>query len=146
MDPIINFLQHDKLPRDKWEAHILWIKAAWFWISTLRTCTKDHILGLCIHPILFKDVLFEIYEGMCRLHSGPNLGILVVVYAKRRPIVCPQVYQVYVHKCTKCQLCSPLIHQPLRDWPFSLVHGPYPNGGWISWGSYPELRGTRSFC
>ena len=30
MDPIVNFIRHDKLLEDKRKAHKLWIKAAWF--------------------------------------------------------------------------------------------------------------------
>ena len=45
MDPIVNFLQHDKLPEDKREVHKLRVKAVRFWITLLGTCTKDHIWG-----------------------------------------------------------------------------------------------------
>ena len=73
MDPIVNFLQHDKLLEDKREAHKIRIKTARFWISPTRDLYKRSYQGpylLCVHPSLVEDILFEIHEGMCGLHSG----------------------------------------------------------------------------
>ena len=61
MDPIVNFLRHDKQPEDKREVHKLRIKAARFWISPSEDLYKRSYLGpylLCIHPSLVEDVLF----------------------------------------------------------------------------------------
>ncbi|GFS41376.1 hypothetical protein Acr_00g0073960 [Actinidia rufa] len=61
------------LPDDKREAHKLRIKAARFWISPSGDLCKRSYQGpylLCVHPSFIKDVLFEIHEGICRLHSG----------------------------------------------------------------------------
>ena len=73
MDPIVNFLHHDKLPKDKKEAHKLRVNAAWFWISPSRDLYKRSYMGpylLCVHSSLVEDVLFDIHEGICGLHSG----------------------------------------------------------------------------
>ena len=72
MDPIAEFLCHDKFPEDKKEYLKLRIKVAHFWISLIRDLYKRSYSGpclLCIHLCLFEDVLFKIYEGKCRLHS-----------------------------------------------------------------------------
>ena len=62
MDPIVNFIQHDKLLEDKREVHKLQIKAAWLWISFTGNLYKRLYLGhylLCIHLSLFEDVLLR---------------------------------------------------------------------------------------
>ena len=72
MDPIVNFLQHDKLLEDKKEVHKVRVKATRFWISPYGDLYKRSYLGpylLCVHPSLVDDVLFEIHEGICGLHS-----------------------------------------------------------------------------
>ncbi|GFS31847.1 hypothetical protein Acr_00g0019520 [Actinidia rufa] len=73
MDPIVNYLRTDKLPDDKREAHKIRVKAARFWISPSGDLYKRSYQGpylLCVHPSLIEDVLYEIHEGMCGLHSG----------------------------------------------------------------------------
>ena len=47
IDPIINFLQHNKKPEDKREAHKLRIKASRFWISPFGNLYKRLYLGPC---------------------------------------------------------------------------------------------------
>ena len=72
MDPIANFIRHDKLLEDKREVHKLQLKVARFWISFTGNLYKRLYLGpylLCVHPSLFEDVLFEIHEGIYGLHS-----------------------------------------------------------------------------
>ena len=57
MDPIVNFLQHNKLPKDKREAHKLRIKAAQFWISPTKDLYKRSYLRpylQCVHPNLIR--------------------------------------------------------------------------------------------
>ncbi|GFZ04896.1 hypothetical protein Acr_17g0004680 [Actinidia rufa] len=72
MDPIVNYLRTDQLPDDRKEAHKIRIKAAQFWISPTGDLYKRSYQGpylLCVHPSLVEDVLYEIHEGMCGLHS-----------------------------------------------------------------------------
>ncbi|GFS31591.1 hypothetical protein Acr_00g0018250 [Actinidia rufa] len=96
IDPIVNFMLHDQLQEDKKEAYKIWIKITWFWISPNRNLYQKLYLGpylLCIHPSLVEDVLFEINEGICKLHSrgkiisllGSDSGILVAIYSKKTP-------------------------------------------------------------
>ncbi|GFY85714.1 hypothetical protein Acr_04g0004520 [Actinidia rufa] len=73
MDVIVNYLRLDKLLNDKREAHKLKIKATRFWIFPYGDLYKRSYQGpylLCVHPSLIEDVLYEIHEGMCGLHSG----------------------------------------------------------------------------
>ncbi|XP_057464946.1 uncharacterized protein LOC130754714 [Actinidia eriantha] len=73
MDPIVKYLRTDELPDDKKEAHRIRIKAARFWISPSGELYKKSYQGpylLCVHPSLIEDVLYEIHEGICGLHSG----------------------------------------------------------------------------
>ncbi|GFZ14402.1 hypothetical protein Acr_24g0005920 [Actinidia rufa] len=73
MDPIVNYLCTNKLSDDKRDAHRIRIKAARFWISPSGDLYKRSYQGpylLCVHPSLIEDVLYEIHEGMCGLHSG----------------------------------------------------------------------------
>ncbi|GFY86367.1 hypothetical protein Acr_05g0000060 [Actinidia rufa] len=73
MEPIVNYLRTDQLPNDRKEAHKIRIKAARFWISPTGDLYKRSYQGpylLCVHPSLVEDVLYEIHEGMCGLHSG----------------------------------------------------------------------------
>ncbi|XP_057465748.1 uncharacterized protein LOC130755372 [Actinidia eriantha] len=129
MDPIVNYLCIDKLPDDKRETHRIRIKATRFWISPSGDLYKRSYQGpylLCVHPSLIEDVLYEIHEGMCGLYSG---GRSLSHRALSQGNWWPYMYkdaQVYVHKFNKCQLFSPLIHQPARDltpltspWPFA---------------------------
>ncbi|XP_057465149.1 uncharacterized protein LOC130754889 [Actinidia eriantha] len=73
MDPIVKYLRTDELPDDKKEAHRIRIKAARFWISPSGDLYKRSYQGpylLCVHPSLIEDVLYEIHERICGLHSG----------------------------------------------------------------------------
>ncbi|GFZ04686.1 hypothetical protein Acr_17g0002580 [Actinidia rufa] len=101
MDPIVNYLRADQLPDDKKEAHKIRIKAARFWISPTGDLYKRSYQGpylLCVHPSLIEDVLYEIHEGMCGLHSGGRsfgtqssfTAILVALHAEGRSGICVQ--------------------------------------------------------
>ncbi|GFY97538.1 hypothetical protein Acr_12g0000790 [Actinidia rufa] len=79
MNPIVNYLRTDKLLDDKKEAHRIRIKAA----------------------SLVEDVLYEIHEGMCGLHSG---GRSLVHQALSQGYWWPYMQkdaQVYVHNGTQ---------------------------------------------
>ncbi|GFZ15738.1 hypothetical protein Acr_25g0001470 [Actinidia rufa] len=97
-------------------------------ISVPRDLYKMSYQGpylLCVHPSLVEDVLYEIHEGMCGLHSRErSLAHRALSQGYWWPYMQKDA-QVYVRKCNKCQLFSPLIHQPARDlipltspWPF----------------------------
>ncbi|GFY85504.1 hypothetical protein Acr_04g0002420 [Actinidia rufa] len=107
MDPIVNYLRADQLLDDRKEAHKIRIKAARFWISPTGDLYKRSYQGpylLCVHSSLVEDVLYEIHEGMCGLHSG---GRSLAHRALSQGYWWPyrqKDAQVYVRKCNKCQL------------------------------------------
>ena len=75
MDPIIEFMHHNKLLEDKIVAHKLQVNGAHFWILDEKL-VQQVLLGLymsCVYSSLMEDVLFEIREGVCKLHSGGRL-------------------------------------------------------------------------
>ncbi|XP_057465711.1 uncharacterized protein LOC130755326 [Actinidia eriantha] len=148
MDPIVNYLRTDQLPDDRKEAHKIRIKAARFWISPTGDLYKRSYLGpylLCVHPSLVEDVLYEIHEGMCGLHSGGrSLAHRALTQGYWWPYMQKDA-QVYVRKCNKCQLFSPLIHQPARD--LSPLTSPWPFAQWGMdiVGVLPRAPGNKRF-
>ncbi|GFY95165.1 hypothetical protein Acr_10g0005500 [Actinidia rufa] len=69
----VDVISTDQLPDDRKETHKIKIKAARFWISPSGDLYKRSYQGpylLCVHLSLVEDVLYEIHEGMCGLHSG----------------------------------------------------------------------------
>ena len=73
MDPIIQFLSKDILPKDKSEAEKIHRKAPRFWLSKDQKLYKRSFLGpylLCIHPEASDLLLEELHEGICGSHIG----------------------------------------------------------------------------
>ena len=71
MDPIIQFLSKDVLPKDKSEAEKIRRKAPRFWLSEDQKLYKRSFLGpylLCIHPEASDLLLEELHEGICGSH------------------------------------------------------------------------------
>ncbi|GFS40182.1 hypothetical protein Acr_00g0066980 [Actinidia rufa] len=121
MDPIVNYLRTDhQLPDDKKEAHKIRIKAARFWISP--------------HRRLVQKVLSR---GRSLAHRALSQGYWWPYMQKDA--------QVYVRKCNKCQLFSPLIHQPARD--LCLLTSPWPFAQWGMdiVGVLPRAPGNKRF-
>ena len=59
---IVEFLCHDKLPKDKRVAHKLQVKATRFCISSIENLYKQSYSGpylLCIRPSLVEDVFLK---------------------------------------------------------------------------------------
>ncbi|XP_057463838.1 uncharacterized protein LOC130753679 [Actinidia eriantha] len=148
MDPIVNYLRTDQLPDDRKEAHKIRIKAARFWISPTGNLYKRSYLSpylLYVHPSLVEDVLYEIHEGMCGLHSGGrSLAHRALTQGYWWPYMQKDA-QVYVRKCNKCQLFSPLIHQPAMD--LSPLTSPWPFAQWGMdiVGVLPRAPGNKRF-
>ena len=73
MDPIIQFLSKDIIPKDKSEAEKIRRKAPRFWLSEDQKLYKRSFSGpylLCIHLEL-SDLLFEeLHERICGSHIG----------------------------------------------------------------------------
>ena len=73
MDPIIQFLSKDVLPKDKSEVEKINRKAPRFWLSEdqklyKRSCSGPYLL--CIHPEASELLLEELHEGICGSHTG----------------------------------------------------------------------------
>ena len=73
MDPIIQFLSKDIIPKDKSEAEKIRRKAPRFWLSEDQKLYKRSFSGpylLCIH-LEVSDLLFEeLHERICGSHIG----------------------------------------------------------------------------
>ena len=82
MDPIIQFLSKDVLPKDKSEAEKIRRKAPRFWLSEDQKLYKRSFSGpylLCIHPEALKLLLEELHEGICGSHiEGRSLAHRVI--------------------------------------------------------------------
>ncbi|GFS42946.1 hypothetical protein Acr_00g0082720 [Actinidia rufa] len=122
MDPIVNYMQTDQLSDDKREAHKIRIKAARFWISPSEDLYKRSYQSpylLCVHPSLVKDGYWWPYMQ--------------------------KDAQIYVRKCNKCQLFSPLIHQPV--WDLTPLTSPWPFAQWGMdiVGVLPRAPGNKRF-
>ena len=98
-DPIVKFLKDNILPEERSEVEKIRRNALRFWLS------KDHKLYkhsysrpylLCIHPEASELLLEEMYEGICKSHTGGRSlshraitqGILVARNAEGCPGIC----------------------------------------------------------
>ena len=73
MDPIIQFLSKDVLPKDKSKAEKIHRKAPQFWLSEDQKLYKRSFSGpylLCILPKALELLLEELHEGICGSHTG----------------------------------------------------------------------------
>ena len=72
MDPIIQFLSKDVLPKDKSEVEKIRRKAPRFWLSEDQKLYKRSFSGLYllyIHPEAPELLLEELHEGICGSHT-----------------------------------------------------------------------------
>ena len=73
MDPIIQFLSKDVLPKDKSEVEKINRKAPRFWLSEDQKLYKRSFSGpylLYIQPKASELLLEELHEGICGSHTG----------------------------------------------------------------------------
>ena len=73
MDPISLFLERDILPDEKSKVEKIRRKTPRFWLSEDRKLYKRSFSGpylLCVHPDTSESLLEELYEGVCRSHTG----------------------------------------------------------------------------
>ena len=73
MDFIVLFLKEDVLPEDKSEAEKVQRKAHRFWLSKDQKLYKrsfSSLYLLCIHFETVELLLEELYEEICRSHTG----------------------------------------------------------------------------
>ena len=73
MDSIIQFLKEDTLPKERVEADKVRRKATRYWLFENQKLYKRSFSGpylLCVHPQLTESLLEELYERICRSHTG----------------------------------------------------------------------------
>ena len=73
MDPIIQFLSKDILPKDRSEAEKIRRKAPRFWLSEDQKLYKQSFSGpylLCIHPEVSELLFEELHERIYGSHIG----------------------------------------------------------------------------
>ena len=78
MDPILQFLESDTLPKGKIEAEKIRRKTPWFWLSEdkkLYKCSFSRPYLLRIHLEMSESILEELHERICGSHTeeGPYL-------------------------------------------------------------------------
>ena len=129
MDPIIQFLSKDVLPKDKSEAEKIRRKAPRFWLSEDQKLYKRSFLGpylLCIHPEASDLLLEELHEGICGSHiGGRSIAHRAITQGYWWPNMQKEALE-YTKKCDQCQRFTPNTHQsgeflnPLSNpWPFA---------------------------
>ena len=140
MDPIIQFLSKDILPKDKSEAEKVRRKAPWFWLSEdqklyKRSFSRPYLL--CIHLEVSELLLEELHEGTYGSHTG---GRSIAHRAITQDYWWPNMQREalkYTKKCDQCQRFAQNTHQPggflnllSSHWPFAQwgldIVGPFP--------------------
>ncbi|XP_058181253.1 uncharacterized protein LOC131299692 [Rhododendron vialii] len=132
MDEIASYLRDDILPSDKKEAHRLRNGAALFWLNPngklyRRSFTSPYLL--VAHPHQVPGIIEELHAGDSGCHSGGRSLVSLMHRAITQGYWWPTMKsdsKEFVKHCRKCQMFSPIIHQPSRDlspltipWPFS---------------------------
>ena len=140
MDPIIQFLSKDVLPKDKLEVEKIQRKAPRFWLSEDQKLYKHSFSGpylLCIHPKTSELLLEELHEGICGSHTGGrSIAHKAITHGYWWPNMQKEVLE-YMNKCDQCQRFAPNTHQPggflnllSSPWPFAqlvlYIVGPFP--------------------
>ena len=74
MKPIIQYLEHEILPKDKLKARKLKIKAAHYsmYNGELYRRSLSHPWSKCVSPEEGNYVLRKIHEGICGAHEAQN--------------------------------------------------------------------------
>ena len=113
MDPIMQFLKEDILPKEKIEADKIRKKANSYWLSEDSKLYRRSFSGpylLCVHPDQTKLLLEEIHEGICGSHTGGrSLAHRAITQGYWWPNMQREALE-YVKKCDQCQRYSPSIH------------------------------------
>ena len=127
MKPIIQYLEHGTLPKDKLKAKKLKIKAAHYsmYNGELYRRSLSHPWSKCISPEEGNYILRKIHEGICGAHEAQNTIVRKALLQGYYWLnMSKETFQL-VQKCTKCQRFAHLtqkpsnIQHPVRSpWPF----------------------------
>ncbi|XP_071741132.1 uncharacterized protein [Rutidosis leptorrhynchoides] len=138
MTPIVEFLNKGTLPIDSIEARKIKMKAPMYLLDKGILYRKS-FLGphlRCLNP---TQIIREVHEGMCALHSGHKT---VASKIMRLGYYWPSMYRdaaEVIRKCQSCQLHAPVRKAPrnpmipvVSPWPFCKwaidIVGPFPAG------------------
>ncbi|XP_022895322.1 uncharacterized protein LOC111409511 [Olea europaea var. sylvestris] len=126
--PIIDFLQHQKLPDNPRRKTEIKRRASRFifYKGTLYRRSFDGVFLRCLSNDEATQVVEEAHSGICGAHqSGPKLHFRI----KRMGYYWPTMVQDsmdYARKCEACQIHANFIHQPpeplhptIASWPFA---------------------------
>nr|XP_023893160.1 uncharacterized protein K02A2.6-like [Quercus suber] len=148
MDPIINFLRHDVLPKEKGEADKVRRKTTRFWLSEDQRLYKRSYPGpylLCVHPEAAELLLEELHEGIYGSHTGGrSLAHRAITQGYWWPNMQNET-QEYVKKCDQCQRFASNIHQPGGTLNPLFIPWPFAQWGLDIVGSFPKAAGNKKY-
>ncbi|XP_071708712.1 uncharacterized protein [Rutidosis leptorrhynchoides] len=105
MTLLVKFLTEGELPADENEARKVWMKAAMYALIEGALYMKSY-LGpslLCIGPNQAKEVLYEIHESSCALHSRyKTIAAKVMRIGYYWPTIHSDAAEI-VRTCQSCQ-------------------------------------------
>ena len=113
MDPIVIYLLHGDLPKNKNKTRNLRIRAARHALIGKHLYRKFFIGPYlrCLNPEDAQRLLEEIHQGVCSNHSrGRSLAHKALTTGYYSPYMMTKARE-YVKKCDKCQRFAPLKHQ-----------------------------------
>nr|GEW34771.1 reverse transcriptase domain-containing protein [Tanacetum cinerariifolium] len=130
MTPIIEYMRDETLPDNQKEASKLRIKARQYeWLEgILYRCSFLKPWLRCVRPIQADYVLWEIHEGSCSMHAGPQS---VVAKAMRSGYYWPTMHQdplEMIRKRKDFQIHRPVPRHPQQ--PLTPITAPWPFYKW----------------
>lgn len=148
MDPIIDFLDEDRVLNDEKEAKKVRKIATQYWLFEDRRLYRRSFgrpYLLCLHPSKVDELSTELHKGVCGSHVG---GRLLGHRAMSQGFWCPQMEKDaadYVRKCEQCQRHALLIHQPAGS--LNPINNPKPFAQWgiDIIGPFPRATGNQIF-
>ncbi|XP_070050881.1 uncharacterized protein [Nicotiana tomentosiformis] len=111
---IIDYLEHERLPKEPKASRVLGAKAARYSFKKGQLYRKSFRgpLARCLGASEANYVMREVHEGICSNHSGADSLVLKLVRAGYYWPRMEQDAKDFVRKCEKCQRYAPLVHQP----------------------------------
>ncbi|XP_071704582.1 uncharacterized protein [Rutidosis leptorrhynchoides] len=125
--PIIKYLQHEVLPAEKKQARLVRIRSPMYWVEN-GNYRKSYLgpLMQCIGTAQADNVIHEVHDGSCALHSGYKTAVAKIMClgyfwtSMYRDVV------KVVKSCKNFQLYAPNNRFPRHDvipinslWPFT---------------------------
>ncbi|GJY38693.1 reverse transcriptase domain-containing protein [Tanacetum coccineum] len=139
MTPIREYLRSGALPDDPQKARKLRIKAPLYKMIEEKLYRRSYLSPWlrCVGPMQAKNIIKEVHEGSCGMHSGPRS---VVSKITRLGYYWPSMHKdakELIQKCEACQIYSSVPRKPKQEmtsimsaWPFSQwgidIVGPLP--------------------